>query len=588
MMTRRILLSPDLRRGRGIGHLTRCLDVARRRTGTYTLHIPDPPTAGHRGIADLERVAGIEDVRLERRRCPWEDYDMVVFDRQRADRTDLSYSTPSVGIDLGGPARRYADYVIDTFPTPPEMSRPNRLEPGIHAKPQWGRSAPPTEVKRVLLTFGGEDPADLTTVLAVALTAYAPTWTITAVRGPANRRVLPADITVIDAPPDLRERLADYDLVITSYGLTAFEALAAGCAVVTFNPTRYHERLARAVGLPSIGVQQPRIRRLFRLVASPEALTAVALSARSSGVAQVLHAADTTLDRVLDELKITGPARSPVTGEGENQVVERFTDRTYHRCRETGLIFQRRFNGSEMDYGHDYFFADYAAHYGRSYVEDFDHIRSMAAPRLGRIRRLTSSGRLLDVGCAFGPFLDAARAAGFDAHGIDVSTEAVSYVTNTLTIPATAADFMGVDRSQLGGDEPFDVLTMWYVIEHFEDLAGLLKKTNRLMRLGGTFAFATPNVAGISGRRSMRAFLERSPIDHFTVWSPQSAGSVLRHFGFAVASIRVTGHHPERFGVPFQQPGSLAYRAAGLASRLFGLGDTFEVYARKTREINLG
>jgi hypothetical protein len=98
------------------------------------------------------------------------------------------------------------------------------------------------------------------------------------------------------------------------------------------------------------------------------------------------------------------------------------------------------------------------------------------------------------------------------------------------------------------------------------------------------FAFSAPSGAGVSARSNPRAFFEASPRDHITVWTPASAGSVLRRFGFKPVKMVSTGHHPERFPLlkKFPQPArGLLFRAAGLWSRLFALGDTFEVYAVK-------
>jgi hypothetical protein len=75
--------------------------------------------------------------------------------------------------------------------------------------------------------------------------------------------------------------------------------------------------------------------------------------------------------------------------------------------------------------------------------------------------------------------------------------------------------------------------------------------------------------------------LEKSPADHWTVWDARRVKKVLRRFGFAVKKIIVTGHHPERFPLCSGLRGGLVYSAALFLSRLFGLGDTFEVYAKK-------
>jgi hypothetical protein len=60
---------------------------------------------------------------------------------------------------------------------------------------------------------------------------------------------------------------------------------------------------------------------------------------------------------------------------------------------------------------------------------------------------------------------------------------------------------------------------------------------------------------------------------------------VLSRYGFRLARVRVTGHHPERFPGAGRLPaGSARLRAAAAASRLLGLGDTFEAYAIKVRD----
>ena len=174
-------------------------------------------------------------------------------------------------------------------------------------------------------------------------------------------------------------------------------------------------------------------------------------------------------------------------------------------------------------------------------------------------------------------FLQAAVEQGFCASGIDVIPEAVSHVAERLRIPCRCVPFMEHRQKAV------DVLSMWYVIEHFADVHAVLGRAADLLSPGGIFCFSTPNGRGISARRSLRRFLERSPRDHSTVWSAGAARRILRRYGLRVVRIRVTGHHPERFpGCGSLRRGGVAWRAIELASRLFALGDTFEVYARKS------
>jgi SAM-dependent methyltransferase len=121
------------------------------------------------------------------------------------------------------------------------------------------------------------------------------------------------------------------------------------------------------------------------------------------------------------------------------------------------------------------------------------------------------------------------------------------------------------------------------VIEHFEDIGKVLAAIRRILKPGGVLAFSTPSFSGVSGRKSLSVFLEKSPQDHWTVWSPRTCASYLKKQGFTVKKILVTGHHPERFPLigPFLTGKGPLYRFFFVLSRLFRLGDTFEAYGVK-------
>ena len=238
-------------------------------------------------------------------------------------------------------------------------------------------------------------------------------------------------------------------------------------------------------------------------------------------------------------------------------------------------------------YGREYFTREYREHYGRTYLEDFDTIKAASRPRVRIIRELLQSGEegfVVDIGCAYGPFLDAAREAGMPCYGVDVSPEAVAHVRQKLRIPALCSAFEKLEPRAL--PRRIAAMTLWYVIEHFPDPDLTLRKASALLPAGGVFAFSTPNGRGISGRLNYRLFLSNSPEDHFIIFSPRGLRKLLEGYGLDLRRIRVTGHHPERF------PGLLgraarrspaAFRFLAGLSRLARLGDTFEAYAVKVK-----
>ena len=195
---------------------------------------------------------------------------------------------------------------------------------------------------------------------------------------------------------------------------------------------------------------------------------------------------------------------------------------------------------------------------------------------------------MLDVGCAYGPFLSAAHDAGWNVFGTDISENAVEYVAETLQYKACKAAFPDIDTAKEFETEKFDALTMWYVIEHFQNLVPVLKKVNSLVKKGGIFAFSTPSASGVSAKFKKEKFFEQSPVDHYSLWQPELCSSILRKFGFKVEKIVSTGQHPERF--PYYEKHE--YKTKGFMYRLLSfynsaaaLGDTFEIYCVKVKDL---
>jgi 2-polyprenyl-3-methyl-5-hydroxy-6-metoxy-1,4-benzoquinol methylase len=288
-----------------------------------------------------------------------------------------------------------------------------------------------------------------------------------------------------------------------------------------------------------------------------------------------------------------------------------------------------RLSPPPIAYQREYFFESYQKQYGLTYLEDFPHLTAMGKRRLAIIKSLLPGGAannapLLDIGCAYGPFLAAARDEGFSPHGIDPSEDAIRYVTQNLNIPAIQGFFPDCTSlitnhyplttnpsslitnhyplttnpsSLITNHYPlttnpsslitnhyslFTIITLWFVIEHFRDCVPVLKEIRTLLKPGGILAFATPSFSGVSGRFSLKRFLERSPADHWTIWSPAVCKKALKNAGFRLKKTVNSGHHPERFpllGKLVRSKKGPLYRLLLAVSVIFALGDTFEVYA---------
>ncbi len=587
-----ILIVPALRVGEGSGHLKRCLGLARALKGRAAVHIEGHPPSplGSDAPAATGATSAIEAFRdqldvplvgqheLQCEQPPaWQ---LVVLDRKHTTAADLkrfSVYGPVVLLDDSGQARQYAPYTIDLLPGSQHRSRANVTSVALLDLPAGPRGPLRFPFQKVLVTFGGEDPAGLSLVLLECLVkkGFFRPQDLSVVEGPLFRPTAwPSGVRIIRRPPDLKHLLSDFDCVFTSFGLTCFEALAAGVPVILLNPTKYHRRLSRRAKLPEVGVGRPKVRKLGRM------LRQRAFFCRMLDQSRELRGDQERLPELLLSLDPQQADECPCCGSRFDAAAGRFRHKSYFRCRQCCLIYLVGFRRQQNRYGSSYFFEEYRRQYGRTYLEDFEHIKTLSFKRLDAMRRLLpreGSIRLLDVGCAYGAFLDAARERGFDGCGVDVSEEAITYLTNTLKIAGQVASF---EESEHHQGTAFDAVTMWYVLEHFRNPALALRTANRSLRQGGVFAFSTPNATGISSLRDPDGFLENSPEDHCTLWSPRAVRRLLPRYGFRVERVVVTPH-PQRFPAGLGKiPG-----CAQCASRLFGLGDTFAVYATKSREV---
>ena len=590
-VTPSLVFVPNLRTDRGMGHLKRCLGAARSAGSSSVVYLAAEfafvgkfPLFSRSVVQTLADQAGVT---LWDHWPPGLSVPTVVVDLQATTEAAFRFLRDRcvrlVGWDEGGRVRGRFPFLVDSLPHDtqplPNVRLPELLGLGVPPRaPLFQRP-----VQRVLAAFGGADSRGLTLKFLTFVKSLQGQgrwpYSLTVVRGPLSKVLLPPDTEVLEAPSNLAGLLGGYDLTVTSWGLTALESLAAGTPVVLLNPTSYHEKLARAAGLPTFGVGRPRVQAFW------------------SGVEEAPEAARVAFGKLLRPPQDSGAYFAafhgsdgfcPVCRTSGHPVFARTVHKSYHRCEECGMEYLSVHQLPEKQYSEAYFFEDYQKQYGKTYLQDFPHIQGLGRERLAFLDKTfgAQEGRsVLDVGCAYGPFLAAVALAGHRPYGLDVADAAVDHVKTALGFPAVRASFLDFRWQEAfpGHSQP-DVLTLWYVIEHFPNLDALLRQANSVLSVGGIFAFSTPNGRGITRRFAPEKFWRESPDDHFSIWNPRNSRSVLGRFGFEVAAYRVTGHHPERFP-GLKNPRGMFFALIRVLDRWLGWGDTFEVYARKTKEL---
>lgn len=127
-----------------------------------------------------------------------------------------------------------------------------------------------------------------------------------------------------------------------------------------------------------------------------------------------------------------------------------------------------------------------------AYTARIDLFRHRAEYLAGR----TGGGKILDIGCARGDFLDQAAACGFATHGLELSADAaqVAVMRGHRVVNALAQELPFADKS-------FEAVHMNHVLEHVPAPLQSLRDIRRLLKPGGLVLIEVPNEIGPSAIR---------------------------------------------------------------------------------------
>lgn len=214
------------------------------------------------------------------------------------------------------------------------------------------------------------------------------------------------------------------------------------------------------------------------------------------------------------------------------------------KCQECGLVYvSPRPDPNELYalYGETYFHNDESGTVGyMNYVKDEPNIRKTFAGRLKRLARFIQPGKMLDVGCAAGFFLDEAAKAGWQVQGMDVSSFAVEYTKNRFGYDARLGSL--TDQDYPAG--AYDLVTMWDVIEHVPDPKMYIEQAAKLLRPGGVIALATPDVDSLPARLTGPRWVGyKLSEEHVYYFSTQTLSRMLEEAGFEVVDARHVGKY---------------------------------------------
>jgi len=203
---------------------------------------------------------------------------------------------------------------------------------------------------------------------------------------------------------------------------------------------------------------------------------------------------------------------------------------TYVRCNKCSMMYVNPMLNEEM--------VDFE--YETGYEEDWVHMllnptqREFDNPKffngIKTIEKvIETKGKILDVGCATGHFLEICKERGWDVTGVELTKSAVEHCRkiglNVIDKKLHEAEFE---------EKSFDAITLWDALEHIPKPKEILKEVRKLLKDGGVLLVMVPNGGSLAARILQEKCNMFSGFAHINIFNPTTLKRVLLESGFEV------------------------------------------------------
>lgn len=228
------------------------------------------------------------------------------------------------------------------------------------------------------------------------------------------------------------------------------------------------------------------------------------------------------------------------------------------RCKKCGLIYvDIKMENLKEIYNKDYYSGDKVTqskyndketyekmrllneyHRYHDYMGNREQKEKCLEKVLERIEIIKKSGKILDVGCAAGFFLNIAKKHEWETYGVEISEYASDYARNKLGLNVFTGELMGAKFP----DKHFDVIAMWDVIEHMQDPSASLKEAHRILKDDGLLIITTGDVSSLNAKiEGIENWYLMAPPWHLYYFSKETLKKILKKNRFKPIELRTDG-----------------------------------------------
>jgi len=206
------------------------------------------------------------------------------------------------------------------------------------------------------------------------------------------------------------------------------------------------------------------------------------------------------------------------------------------KCTNCGhAIYKKKINNYEIHeiYNSNYFKdGEY-----KDYLADERIIKKNFKLRLQNLKKnnIFKDNHLLEIGSAYGFFLDLAKEFFLTASGVELNKEALTYSSQNHKVWEKIED--------VNSNIKYDVICLWDVLEHLTNPIESIKDIINISKNNHTLVFTTGDIGSLNARIFKKNWRLIHPPTHINYFTKKSICIMLKNLGYQITTIKYTGYY---------------------------------------------
>tara|TARA_B100000315_G_scaffold179439_1_gene168181 strand:+ start:122 stop:1111 length:990 start_codon:yes stop_codon:yes gene_type:complete len=151
-----------------------------------------------------------------------------------------------------------------------------------------------------------------------------------------------------------------------------------------------------------------------------------------------------------------------------------------------------------------------------------------------RIEKYTKIGKIIDIGCGRGLFLDIMRRGGWDVVGAELNEETASYAEHVYGLKVYAGEIAKRSLAQ----KSFDVIHVCGVLEHSKEPDTVLSEARRLLKSGGLLVVLVPDIRSFEFKFGREKWFHLDLPFHLFHFTEKGLVQLLQNKGFKIRRVK--------------------------------------------------